>query len=109
MELLFACVDYDRTRPLRDGSVRVEEVDLHVVNLPPEEIFHRMGRFREFDISEFSLSAYLTLRARGEALIAIPVFPSRMFRHSSIYVNADAGIREPADLRGKRWESLNTT
>jgi len=100
--LTLACGDYDRTRPLADGAVRPEGVDLNVLFLPPEETFHRMARFREFDASEFSLSSYTVLRGRGEPLIAIPVFPSFMFRHNTIYVSAGAGITGPGDLRGKR-------
>jgi 4,5-dihydroxyphthalate decarboxylase len=102
LKLTLACWDYDRTRPLKEGVVSPEGVELNVLNLPVEEIFHRMGRFREFDASEFSCSTYTVLRGRGEPFIAIPVFPSRVFRHSFIYVNADAGIKVPADLRGKR-------
>ena len=102
LTLTLACGDYDRTRALKDGVVRPEGVELKVLMLSPEETFYRMGRSREFDVAEFSLSTYTVLRSRGEPLIAIPAFPSRMFRHSSIYVLADAGIRTPADLRGKR-------
>src|SRR5918996_5291323 len=102
LRLTLACGDYDRTRPLKDGLVRPDGVELEVLFLSPEETFHRMGRFREFDVSEFSLSTYTILRPRGEDLVAIPVFPSRVFRHSSIYVRTDAGIRTPGDLRGKR-------
>jgi len=102
LKLTLACGDYDRTRALKDGAVRPEGVELNVVHLPVAEIFHRMGRFREFDVSEFSCSTYTVFRGRGEPVIAIPVFPSRVFRHSAIYVNTGAGIQAPADLRGKR-------
>lgn len=102
LKLTLACGDYDRTRALKDGRVSPEDVELTILNLSPEEMFHRMARFREFDVSEFSLSSYTVLRGRGEPLIAIPVFPSFMFRHSSIFVNAEAGIQSPQDLRGKR-------
>lgn len=102
LRLTLACWDYDRTRPLKDGVVRPEGVELNVVNAPVQEIFHRMARFREFDVSEFSCSTYTVLRGRGEPFIAIPVFPSRVFRHSAIFVNTGAGIKAPADLRGKR-------
>lgn len=102
LRLTLACWDYDRTRPLKDGVVRPEGVELNVVNAPVQEIFHRMARFREFDVSEFSCSTYTVLRGRGEPFIAIPVFPSRVFRHSAIFVNTGAGIQAPADLRGKR-------
>ena len=102
LRLTLACGDYDRTRPLVDGTVQPEGVELNTLLLPPEDMFYRMGRFREFDVSEFSCSSYTVLRGRGADLLAIPVFPSRMFRHSSIYVHSGAGITAPADLRGKR-------
>src|SRR5262245_65806654 len=102
LALTLACGDYDRVQALRTGAVKPEGVDLNVLTLSPEEMFYRMGRFREFDVSEFSLSTYTIRRGRGEPLIAIPVFPSRMFRHSSVYVRDGAGIAEPSDLRGKR-------
>ena len=102
LALTFACGDYDRTQALKSGRVQPEGVELNILTLGPEEIFYRMGRFREFDVSEFSLSTYTIRRGRGEPLIAIPVFPSQMFRHSAIFVGDRAGIREPKDLRGKR-------
>jgi 4,5-dihydroxyphthalate decarboxylase len=102
LRLTLACGQYDRTLPLATGAVEVTGVELNVLTLGPEEMFYRMGRFREFDAAEFSLSSYTVLRGRGEPLVAIPAFPSFMFRHSSIYVGDRAGIREPADLRGKR-------
>ncbi|MEK7879209.1 MAG: PhnD/SsuA/transferrin family substrate-binding protein, partial [candidate division NC10 bacterium] len=69
----------------------------------PEQTFFRQLKDQEFDVSEMSLSSYITARNRGDApFIAIPVFPSRIFRHSCIFVNADAGIRTPGDLAGRR-------
>ena len=102
LTLTLALGDYDRTLALKTGLVRPEGVEVNILTLGPEEIFYRMGRFREFDVSEFSLSTYTIRRGRGEPLIAIPVFPSQMFRHSAIFVRDSAGIREPKDLRGKR-------
>lgn len=102
LNLTLALGDYDRTQALKSGAVKPEGVELNILTLGPEEIFYRMGRFREFDACEFSLSTYTIRRGRGEPLIAIPVFPSRMFRHSSIFIRDGAGIREPKDLRGKR-------
>ena len=102
LALTLAIGDYDRTSALKTGLVRPQGVDLNILTLTPEEIFYRMGRFREFDACEFSLSTYTIRRGRGEPLIAIPVFPSKMFRHSSIFIGDKAGIREPKDLRGKR-------
>lgn len=103
LALSLACWDYDRVRPLMDGTVRVDGVDLNFQNLVVEETFFRMLRFHEFDASELSMSSYLMSLARpNPRFIAIPVFPSRFFRHSCIYVNAASGIRTPADLIGKR-------
>jgi 4,5-dihydroxyphthalate decarboxylase len=102
LPLTLACGDYDRTLPLRTGAVQPDGVELRVLSLEPEEMFYRMARGREFDVAEFSLSTYTVLRGRGEPLVAIPVFPSFMFRHSAIWVRDGAGIREPRDLVGKR-------
>ncbi|MBI2315534.1 MAG: ABC transporter substrate-binding protein [Betaproteobacteria bacterium] len=103
LRLTLSCWDYDRTRALADGSVRPDGIDLTVLSLSPEETFFRMARYREFDASELSLSSYTISLGRDDPpFIAIPVFPSRSFRHGSIYVNAKAGIREPRDLIGKR-------
>jgi 4,5-dihydroxyphthalate decarboxylase len=77
-------------------------VDLTVLDLPVEEIFYRMARFGEFDAAEFSLSSYVVSLQRDEPeFVAIPAFPSRAFRHSSIYVHTGSGIASPADLAGK--------
>jgi 4,5-dihydroxyphthalate decarboxylase len=61
-----------------------------------------MIRHREFDVCEFSLAQYLVAKSMGEPLVAIPVFPHRRFRHSYVFVNAEAGIEKPKDLEGKR-------
>ncbi len=101
--LTFACDSYDRIRALQDGRVQPEGIDLNIVPLPVEETFYRQARYREFDLSEMSLSSYLlTLDTDEPPFAALPVFPSRMFRHQSIYVNTGSGIGEPADLIGKR-------
>jgi len=102
LNLTLACGDYDRTRAIRTGEVRPDGVELNVVTLAPEEMFYRMARFREFDVSELSLSTYTVLRGRGEPLVAVPVFPSFSFRHSSIFVGAAARVAAPKDLIGKR-------
>ena len=102
LTLTLACGDYDRTLPLKTGAVEPDGVELRVLSLEPEEMFYRMARLRDFDVSELSLSTYTVLRGRGEPLVAIPVFPSFMFRHSAIWVREGAGIREPRDLIGKR-------
>lgn len=103
LRLSLACWNYDRTRGLVEGRIPVDGIDLTYLSLPVEETFFRMLRHREFDAAEMSLSSYvLSLFADDPAFVAIPVFPSRFFRHSCIYVNSDSGIREPKDLAGKR-------
>jgi 4,5-dihydroxyphthalate decarboxylase len=103
LRLSLACWDYDRTRALADGSVRPEGIDLVYQNLYVEETFFRMLRNREFDAAEMSLSSYcVSLMKEEPAFIAIPVFPSRFFRHSCIFVSAKSGIREPKDLAGRK-------
>src|ERR1700739_3848120 len=103
LRMTLACWDYDRTRALADGSVQPEGIDLNYLNLHVEETFFRMLRHREFDAAEMSLSSYSLSVARADSpFIAIPVFPSRFFRHSCIFVSANSGIREPKDLVGKR-------
>jgi 4,5-dihydroxyphthalate decarboxylase len=86
-----------------DGSVRPDGIDLVYLNMPVEETFFRMLRHREFDVAEMSLSSYTVSMSREpRPFVAIPIFPSRFFRHSCIYIHAGAGIREPKDLIGKR-------
>ena len=103
LTLTLACWDYDRTLALRIGEVKPEGIDLTYLCLPPEESFFRQLKDQEFDVSEMSLSSYITVRTRGETpFVAIPVFPSRIFRHSCVFINADSGIRKPEDLAGRR-------
>jgi len=103
LRLSLACWNYDRTRALLEGRIPVDGIDLTYLNLPVEETFFRMLRHHEFDAAEMSLSSYvLSLFADDPPFIAIPVFPSRFFRHSCIYINRNSGIREPKDLIGKR-------
>ncbi len=103
LPLTLACWDYDRTRALADGRVAVDGIDLNYVSLPVEETFFRMLRFKEFDAAELSLSSYSVSLLRDDpAFIAIPVFPSRFFRHSCIFVSAASGITHPSQLVGKR-------
>ena len=98
-----ACWKYDRTRALLENHIPVDGIELTCLNLPVEETFFRMLRHQEFDVAEMSLSSYvMSLFMENPPFIAIPVFPSRLFRHSSIYIHRDSGIREPADLVGKR-------
>lgn len=103
LELTLACERYDRTDALREGRIQPEGIDLIYLPLSPQETFWRMLRHFEFDAAEMSLSALTVAKSRGEdRIIAIPVFTSREFRHSAIYINTKAGIEKPADLRGKR-------
>lgn len=103
LQLSLACWDYDRVHGLMDGTVSADGIDLNFQNLVVEEIFFRMARYREFDASEMSMSSYvISLLKSDRPFIAIPVFPSRFFRHSCIYVNSGAGIRSAQDLIGKR-------
>jgi 4,5-dihydroxyphthalate decarboxylase len=103
LPLTFACWNYDRTRRLLEDRIPVDGIALNYLELPVEETFFRMLRHHEFDASEMSLSSYtVTCSQENPPFIAIPVFPSRFFRHSCIYVNADSGIRAPQDLKGKR-------
>lgn len=103
LRLSMACWNYDRTRALLEERVPIDGIELTYLNLPVEEIFFRMLRQREFDVAEMSLSSYtLSLFRENPPFIAIPVFPSRFFRHSCIYVHGASGIREPKDLIGKR-------
>ncbi len=104
LDLTLGCWDYDRVQPLIDGRVRPQGIDLRFLNMIVEETFFRMARNREFDVSEMSMSSYcVSLTKPDRPFVAIPVFPSRFFRHSCIYVNADAGIKSPRDLIGKRF------
>lgn len=103
LRLSLACWDYDRVKAIEDGRVKPEGIELTFLNLRVEETFFRQLRYQEFDVSEMSLSSYvLTLNGPEPPFFALPVFPSRMFRHQSIYVNLKAGIQSPADLAGRR-------
>lgn len=101
-ELTFAGGNYDRTRPLIDGRVKPEGLELNCIVLQPHEIWTRMLNHYEFDASEMSLSSYLIARSEDKPFVAIPVFPARAFRHSSIFINTKSGIKDPQDLAGKR-------
>lgn len=106
LRLSLSCWNYDRVRALADGRVQPEGIDLNFLDLSVEETFFRMLRYREFDVAELSLSSYSVSLARDpKPFVAIPVFPSRSFRHSCIFVSAKSGIREPKDVIGKRSAS----
>lgn len=98
-----AMADYDRTRPLIEGQFKPVGIDLTYVVSPPSETFWRMLRFGEFEASEMSLSTFLISKLQGKKWKAIPIFPFRSFFHTSIFVSNKSGIKEPQDLKGKRF------
>ena len=102
VHLTLSCGDYDINRGLIDGSVTPAGIDLTVLTSSAPERHWRMIKHREFDVCEFSLGSYLLLADQKAAVTAIPAFPHRRFRHTSIFVNTSAGITVPSDLAGKR-------
>ena len=102
LRLTLCCGDYDITRALVDGQVRPDGIDLITLTMPSPERHWRMINYGEFDMCEFSMCQYLVSKANGAPMAAIPVFPHRRFRHSYIFINANADIRHPQDLEGKR-------
>jgi 4,5-dihydroxyphthalate decarboxylase len=95
--------DYDRVRALADGRVSIEGCDVNYITMRVEEILERAFFHGEFEVAEIGFSPHLIALSRGVArYVALPVFLSRMFRHSAIYVRSDRGIEGPGDLRGKR-------
>ncbi|MBI4522811.1 MAG: ABC transporter substrate-binding protein [Deltaproteobacteria bacterium] len=103
LHLTVACGEYDRTKALQTGAVQPEGIHLNYIPLQAEEIFYRMGAHKEFDASEMSLSNHITFASRGNSpFVAIPVFPSRFFRHSCVFINTDSGIQKPQDFKGRK-------
>lgn len=103
LPLSLAINHYDHVVDLTCGRVPVEGVDLTALNLQVEEIFFRFLVYRDFDVSEISFGKYASMVSQGDtSLVAIPVFPSRVPRHSSIYIRKDGPVRKPADLAGRR-------
>jgi 4,5-dihydroxyphthalate decarboxylase len=104
LALTFACCRHDRMEAIREGAVAIEGIDLNCITLKSgREVFDRMVGGREFDVAELSASEFISLAGRGDCpFVALPVFPSRVFRHGYIFINTRAGIRAPKDLEGKR-------
>ena len=103
LALTLAIGDYDHVRDLASGEVPVQGASINVLNLTPEEAFFRFTFFREWEVSEMSMGKYVSLRSQNDSsLVGLPVFPSRVFRHSMIYVREDGGIGAPEELKGKR-------
>jgi 4,5-dihydroxyphthalate decarboxylase len=102
LRLSLAINDYVHTRDVADGRIKPVGIDLIVNNVPFETASFRFGANLEFDVSEFSLANYCArISAPGTAdMVALPVFTSRVFRHSSIYINEASGIRTASDLKG---------
>src|SRR5664279_4147737 len=102
LHLTLATADYDHVRDLTNGVVRAEGILLTGFTLPIEEVFFRFIKNREWDISEMSFGKFIGFASQGNSpFVGIPVFPSRVFRHSAFYVRADRGIHSPKDLEGK--------
>ncbi len=103
LDLSVAVGDYDRVRPLIDGTVQIDGAKPIFMLLSAEEIFFRALRHADFDVCELSLSSFVLRTARGDnPYVGVPVFPSRAFRHTAIVVRTDRGIHAPADLKGRR-------
>jgi 4,5-dihydroxyphthalate decarboxylase len=103
VHLTLATTDYDHVRDLVNGVVRPEGTVLTAFVLPVEEIFYRFIKNREWDVSEMSFGKFIGYASQGNSpFVGIPVFPSRVFRHSAFYVRSDRGISTPKDLEGKR-------
>lgn len=103
LKLSLACIPTDRSRPILDGRVKVEDCEIQPLNIEPEEIFRRALNEKAFDLTELSLSSHIVTTARGDAAyVAVPVFLSRVFRHSAMFVRTDRDIKRPEDLAGRR-------
>ena len=102
LKLTFGCGPSDRVAAIFDGRVPVEGCELSCFPIGPEEAFHRAFANQDFDITELSASSTILTTSRGQCpYYALPVFLSRVFRHSAFYIRTDRGIRSPEDLRGK--------
>lgn len=103
LRLNLACHVSDRTRAVYDGSIPIDGVELNWIALPVTEIFWRMCQYQEFHAAEMSLGAHTTLIGKGNSpFVGVPAFPSRVFRHSGIFICANRGVERPEDLRGRR-------
>ena len=104
LDLTYAGMNYaDRLMPMIDGTVRPQGIAMRYINTPIGSLFKRVANFGEFDVTEMSLATYMNLVARNdERFVGIPVFTSRCFRHSWMFVHRDSGIKEPKDLVGKK-------
>lgn len=103
IKLSLACVATDRTRPVLDGRAPIRGVKIAATTGEPEEIFRQVLREKSFEIAELSMGSHIVTTARGDSsYVGIPVFLSRAFRHSNIFVRTDRGIKRMEDLKGRR-------
>ncbi len=104
LQVTMACGPYDRMQALKDGVIKPEGIDLRYIEIQsPPEIFARMLKTGSFDVAEMSSAHYIIMKSRGDfPYIALPVFPSRLFRHGFIFINRNSRIVDPTDLAGKR-------
>ena len=102
LELSFACGDYEILRPLKFGLVEPEGIELNILNIESRERHWRMGRNEEFDMCEFNYTSHAIALDQGRPFAGLPIFLHRRFRHGFIFINKNAGIDKPSDLRGKK-------
>ena len=103
LKLSLAITSNPRTWPIIAGRVRPDAIDFEINVLRPPEIFWRQLSAADFDVSEMSMSELMMIRARNdERFVGIPIFTTRRFYHTGIFVRKDARIDSPADLKGKR-------
>jgi 4,5-dihydroxyphthalate decarboxylase len=103
LALTLASSPYEHVRDFTEGEIEAEGIDLNYLNIQIEEMFHRFINFREFDVSEISSGKYTSMISQGDKrFVGIPVFPSRVFRQSSVYVKRGSKIRKAEDLAGKK-------
>jgi len=103
LSITMASWDYDRIQGIKDGSVQVEGCDVTHIVARPEEMFFRLFKHQEFDVSEMSFAIYILGRTNVDfPYIALPIPLSRVFVHSGIFIRRDCGIKEPQDLKGRR-------
>jgi 4,5-dihydroxyphthalate decarboxylase len=101
ISLTLACGDYEIVRPLREGKVQADGIDLTILtNMDSATRHWRFLRNGEFDVAEVSSSSYLAARDNGWAFSALPVFLHRRFRHGFIFINTNKRISKPTDLIG---------
>jgi 4,5-dihydroxyphthalate decarboxylase len=102
LTLSFIAPDNERTRPLLDGVVQPEGIQLITTRSMGNETFWRQLKFQEYDISAMSISSYVIAKLQGIDMIAIPAFPSRRIMHADLCYHVDSGIKQANDLVDKK-------